>query len=391
MLDFEYYAPTKVFFGKDAESKVGGVLREQGFEKVLLVYGGGSVIKSGLLDRVKRSLEENQMKHCELGGVEPNPKIGLIRQGIRFYKSEEADFVLAVGGGSVIDTAKSICMGVANNLDPWDMIQNGIVPKKMCPMGSVLTIAAAGSEMSWSHVVSNPETQEKKSLNHDLLRPMFAFLNPENTYSVSKYQTGCGIVDIMMHTMERYFTVEDHCDLTDRISEGLLKAVKEAGVEAVKNPCDYNARATLMWAGSLSHNGLTGCGKQAYWAPHKIEQDLSGIFDNVAHGAGLSVIFPAWCKYVYKKDIRKFCQLAVRLWDIEMNFEDPEKTALAGIEACKNYFRDLGMPVSMKEIGIAQSDYERIADKSTKNGSICLKSYIEFGKKEILEMFQMAE
>lgn len=390
MLDFVFHAPTKVFFGKGVEEQVGAVLKEAGFSKIMLVYGGGSVIRSGLLGRIQKGLEEAGLSWCELGGVEPNPKIGLVREGIELYQRENVDFVLAVGGGSVIDTAKSICIGIAHNMDPWHMIENAIAPKCFRPMGSVLTIAAAGSEMSWSHVITNPELNSKKSLNSDLIRPMFSFLNPENTFSVSPYQTACGIVDIMMHTLERYLCASRECDLTDRLSEGLLMAVRDAGRKAMANPRDYEARSTLMWASSLSHNGLTGCGKVAYWAAHKIDQDIAGIFDHVAHGAGLAVVFPAWAKYVYKYDVEKFAQLANRLWDVPYNASNPEETALAGIRAFEEYFKELGMPVRLRDLNVPREAFEQVALTSTKDETIVLKSYVDLGKKEIIEILELA-
>ena len=319
-----------------------------------------------------------------------NPRIDLIREGIELAKKEKVDFILAVGGGSVIDSAKSIGMGLANNMDPWDMIINQIMPTKMFPVGTVLTIAAAGSEMSNSHVVTNQEYHLKRSLNHDLLRPVVSFMNPENTFTVSKYQTACGIVDILMHTFERYFTPETDNDLIDRISEGLMVAVKNAGLVAINEPENYEARATLMWASSLSHNGLTGCGKIAPFPVHKMEHDFSGLFD-VAHGAGLAVLFPAWARYIYRHDIRKFSQFANRVWGIEMDHEHPEKTAIRGIEAMTQYFRTIGMPTTMKELGISPSDYEKIVDMTTKGGKIQIQSYFPLTREDILNIYRLAE
>lgn len=391
MYDFQYFSPTKVFFGRDTEKQVGHVLKEYDYTKVLLHYGGGSVKRSGLFDKITTNLAQAGLDYIELGGVEPNPKIGLIREGIELCKKEQVDFILAIGGGSVIDSAKSISMGLANNQDPWEMISSQQMPTAKFPVGVVLTIAAAGSEMSNSHVVTNPEFQLKRALNHDLLRPVVAFMNPENTFTVSKYQTSCGIVDIMMHTFERYFTADQDNDLIDRISEGLLVAVKNAGIKALEEPLNYEARATLMWASSLSHNGLTGCGKHTFFPAHQLEHDVSGIFDHVAHGAGLSVLFPAWALYVYKYDLRKFCQFATRVWGIEMNYDHPEQTALAGIEAMKTYFKSLGMPVSFKELDINPADYEKIADKTTNGGTKVKMSYIPLTKEDILNIYQLAE
>lgn len=270
------------------------------------------------------------------------------------------------------------------------MIINQIMPTKKFPIGAVLTIAAAGSEMSNSHVVTDPKSYLKRSLNHDSLRPVVAFINPEHTFTVSKYQTGCGIVDILMHTFERYFTIEEDNDLTDRIAEGLMVAVKNAGLVAINEPDNYEARATLMWASSLSHNGLTGCGKNMLFPVHKLEHDFSGLFD-VAHGAGLAVLFPAWARYMYHHDIRKFSQFANRVWGIEMDHEHPEKTALKGIEAMTQYFRTIGMPTTMSELGINPDDYEKIADMTTDGGKKKILSYIPLTKEDILKIYRLAE
>lgn len=391
MYNFEYFTPTKVYFGKAVENRVGEVLKDYGFHKILLHYGGGSIKKSGLFDRIVRALKDAGIGYVELGGVEPNPKIDLVRHGIEVCKKEGVDFILAVGGGSVIDSAKSISMGLANDKDPWDMISTQTMPTKQFPIGVVLTIAAAGSEMSNSHVISNPKLKLKRHFDHDTLRPLVSFMNPEITYTVDKFQTGCGIVDTMMHTLERYFTIDSDNDLTDRISEGILVSVKNAGLTAIDEPDNYEARATLMWASSLSHNGLTGCGKKTFFPAHMMEHDISGVFDKVAHGAGLAVVFPAWAKYIYKYDIRKFCQFANRVWGIEMNHDHPEETALRGIEAMKNYFRQIGMPTTMKELGIEASDYEIIADKSTNNGLKTVASYIPLTKEDIISIYKLAE
>lgn len=390
MLNFKFYAPTEVYFGRDVEKSVGEEINKRGFKKVLIHYGGGSIKKAGILDTITQSLDREGISWIEFGGVEPNPKIGLIREGIELCRNQGVDIILAVGGGSVIDSAKSIALGLANNMDPWDMIIHGIKPEKSFPVGVVLTIASAGSEMSGSDVVTNPEGGLKRSINDDLLRPLFAFMNPEITFSVSKYQTACGIVDIMMHTLERYLTSDKEVDLTDRISEGLLVAVKEAGKVVMKEPDNYEARATLMWASSLSHNGLTGCGKFAPFPAHKIEHELSGMFDHISHGAGLAVIYPAWSKYVYQYDVSKFCRFATNVWNIEMNFDHPERTALEGIEAMEEYFKSLGMPITLKELKVGEESIEEMADKCINYGKITLKSYIDLGKKEIMDIYKIA-
>lgn len=392
MHNFTFCTPTKVIFGRDIEGSIGETLRGYGATKALLHYGGGSVKRSGLLDKVKASLEAAGLAYVEMGGVEPNPKLSLIRKGIELCRAEGVDFLLAVGGGSVIDSAKAIGVGLANGCDPWDFIESKTAPSKCMAVGVVLTLAAAGSEMSNSDVMTNDENQLKRGITSEAVRPVVAFLNPENTFTVSKFQTGCGIVDTMMHTLERYFTGDGDCDLTERLAEGLLIAVRDAGRAAIADPADYEARATLMWASSLSHNDITGCGKNRKFPVHKIEHDLSGVHDNIAHGAGLSVLFPAWADYMLElgHDVMKFAQLANRVWGVEMNFDHPEVTARGGIRAMRAYFREIGMPVTMQELGLTPDDYEEIVSKTVLGGTV-LKSYVPLGREEILAIYRHAE
>lgn len=392
MKNFEYYAPTKVFFGKGVEEQIGEIIVKYGYKKVLIHYGSGSIKASGLYDIIVKSVEDAGVSYCELGGVEANPKLGLVRQGIELAKQEKVDFILAVGGGSVIDSSKAIGLGLANDADPWYMIENTgeFNPPKGFPIGVVLTLAAAGSEMSDSCVITNEETNLKRGINAEVNRPIFAFMNPELTYTVSDYQTSCGIVDIMMHTLERYFSPDKGVDLTDRIAEGLLIAVKDAGPIALLEPNNYDARATLMWASSLSHNDLTGLGKKKIMPAHRISHELSGFFD-IAHGAALSVIFPAWAKYEYKKDLGQFVQFATRVWGIEPDFDNLEKTALEGIESMKSYFSSLGMPVSLRELDIDPKDYEMLVDNTTNKGTVELPSYDTLTKSDVLEIYKLAE
>ncbi|NCB01960.1 MAG: iron-containing alcohol dehydrogenase [Spirochaetia bacterium] len=390
MNNFIYHAPTKIIFGTDAEKQVGPTLAEAGYKRVMVLYGGGSVKRSGLLSVVTDSLEAAGITYITLGGVDPNPKITFVRKGIELAKKENIELIVAVGGGSVIDAAKGIGLGLTHDQDPWDMIENQILPTKRVPTAVVLTISSAGSEMSYSHVLSNEEKKLKRALNHDLLRPYFTFENPTLTFSVSPYQSACGIVDTMMHTLERYFTKDTDTDLTDRIAEGLLVAVKNAGTKVIANPNDYASRATLMWASSLSHNGLTGCGKSANFPAHKIEHDISGLHDEVSHGAGLAVIFPAWAKYVYKHDVRKFAQLAQRVWGVEMDHDYPQWTAKQGIDVMVAYFKSLGMPVTMNELGIDKSEYRILADMTTNGNTKPIPSYIPLGSEDIIEIFNIA-
>ena len=393
MKNFTYYAPTRVMFGKGTEEKLGEVVSGYGFHKVLIHFGGGSVKRSGLLERLEKSLAAAGVEYVEFGGVQPNPKLSLARKAIQVCVQEQADLVLAVGGGSVIDSAKCVAAGAADpSVDPWEYLSRVKTVDKSLPVGVVLTIAASGSEMSSSCVITKEEGGLKRSFNSDLSRPLFAIMNPELTYSVSKFQTGCGTVDIMMHTLERYFGTDGEAPLTDRLAEGLLKEVIEAGRIADREPENYEARAALMWAGSLSHNSLTGLGRDYFMTAHQIEHELSGMFDQVAHGAGLSVLFPAWCRYIYKYAIPRFCQYAVRVWNLDMNYEHPERTALAGIQATEEYFRSLGMPTRMGELGIALTDaqIEELAEKATFFGTRIMPDYIPIGKKEIIEILREA-
>ena len=395
MQNFTYCAPTKVIFGRGVESQIGTELRELGATRVLVHFGGGSVKKTGLLDKVIASLTEAGLSYVEFGGVEPNPKLSFIHKGIELGRAEKVDFILAVGGGSVIDSAKAIGVGLVTGNDPWQYASTGTHPERseVFPVGVVLTISAAGSEMSNSDVITNDLISPwvKQGITSETVRPLVAFLNPENTFTVSKFQTGCGIVDIMMHTLERYVTGQDECDLSERIAEALLVSVREAGRVAIAHPDNYEARATLMWASSLSHNDLTGCGKIRKFPVHKLEHPVSALHDSISHGAGLSVLFPAWAQFVMKYDIPKFAQLANRVWDCPMDFDHPERTALAGIEAMKRYFTEIGMPTHMSELGLTPDEYDAIIDLTTKGGTRPVKSYIDLGPDEIRAIYALAE
>lgn len=395
MQNFTYCAPTKVIFGRGVESQIGTELRELGATRVLVHFGGGSVKKTGLLDKVTASLTEAGLSYVEFGGVEPNPKLSFIHKGIELGRAEKVDFILAVGGGSVIDSAKAIGVGLVTGNDPWQYASTGTHPERseVFPVGVVLTISAAGSEMSNSDVITNDLITPwvKQGITSETVRPLVAFLNPENTFTVSKFQTGCGIVDIMMHTLERYVTGQDECELSERIAEALLVSVREAGRVAIAHPDNYEARATLMWASSLSHNDLTGCGKIRKFPVHKLEHPVSALHDSISHGAGLSVLFPAWAQFVMKYDIPKFAQLANRVWDCPMDFDHPERTALAGIEAMKRYFTEIGMPTHMSELGLTPDEYDAIIALTTKGGTRPVKSYIDLGPEEIRAIYALAE
>lgn len=387
MLNFDFYTPTKVFFGKERQKDIGKIISDYGYTKIMLQYGKGSIKANVLYDEIIKSLNEYNIDMVEMGGVEPNPKIEFVRDAVKIAKEENVELVLAVGGGSVIDAAKYTALGAVVNCDVWDFVTGKAKPTKALPVGCVLTIAAAGSEMSWSAVVSDLSLNMKRGLASDLIRPLFAICNPELTYTVSPYQTACGITDIMAHTMERYFTPCEPTDLTDRISESILKSVIASAKTVMKNPCDYDARANIMWASSLSHNNLTGCGRINALPVHQLEHAVSGEYDSVAHGAGLAVLFPAWAKYVYKHNIPRFAQFARRVWDI--NEPDDKKAAEQGIAAMADFFKSIGMPTTLSEFGISGDAVQKLTDLCTFNGQRTIKSVIELGEKEIKEIFNI--
>lgn len=364
MINFEYYAPTKVVFGKGSEEKTGELLQEYGAKKVLIHYGGSSAKKSGLLDRICASLDRAQIPYVTLGGVVPNPRISLARTGIELCKKEGVDFLLAVGGGSVIDSCKAIGYGLYNDCDPWLFYAKKATAKGCTPIGAVLTIAAAGSEMSRSSVLTNEDGWLKRGYSTDYARCKFAVMNPELTYTLPPYQTASGCTDILMHTMERYFSHEPHTELTDSIAEALMRTVMRNARILKENPTDYNARAEVMWASSLSHNGLTGCGTSGDWATHQIEHELGGMFD-VAHGAGLAAVWGSWARYVYQEGVDKFVQFAVNVMDIPKDSGTPEEIALSGIRAMEDFFRSIDMPTSLTELGVQPTD-DQVREMSEK-------------------------
>ena len=358
MNNFNYYAPTKVVFGKDTEKETGRLVKEQGASSVLVHFGGKSAIASGLLDRVCQSLKEEGIAYETLGGVVPNPRLSKVREGIALCKEKKIDFILAVGGGSVIDSAKAIGYGVANEGDVWEFYDRKRQATGCLPIGVVLTIAATGSEMSNSSVITKEEGWIKRGYSSDYGRPKFAIMNPELTMTLPDYQTACGCTDILMHTMERYFTNGGNMEITDSIAEGLLRTVIENAKILVKDPKNYDARAEVMWAGSLSHNGLTGCGAVVGgdFASHALEHEIGGIYD-VAHGAGLAAIWGSWARYVYKDCLPRFEKFAMNVMQV-----DPEGTAddvaLRGIEAMEDFYREIKMPTSIHELGIDPGDEE---------------------------------
>ena len=353
--NFQIYTPTKVVFGKGTENEVGKLVKEAGGKKVLIHYGGNSAVKSGLIDRIKTTLDDAEIPYVELGGVVPNPLISKVYEGIELCKAEKVDFILAVGGGSVIDSSKAIAYGLANEGDVWDLYEYTKTAKACFPLGVVLTIAAAGSETSDSSVITNEKNGKKRGYSSDLSRPKFAVMNPDLTMTLPDYQTQSGCTDMMMHTMERYFTNGGNMEITDSISEGLLRTIKKYAVILHHDPNNYEARAEVMWAGSLAHNGLTGCGNDGGdFSSHALEHEIGGMF-NVTHGAGLAAIWGSWARYVYKDCLHRFVRYAVNVMDVEHTGND-EETALKGIEAMEEFYRSIGMPTSMKELGIDPTD-----------------------------------
>ena len=356
MFDFKYFTPTKVLFGKNTEDKVADLIQEFGGKKVLIHYGGGSVIRSGLMQRVTNKLDVAGISYVKLGGAVPNPRLSLVYEGIELCKKEGVDFLLAVGGGSAIDSAKAIGYGLMNEGDVWDFYDYKRQAKASMPLGVILTLAATGSEMSDSSVITKEEGLVKRGYSSDFCRPRFAILNPELTMTLPDYQTACGCTDIMMHTMERYFTNGGNMELTDSMAEALLRTVKENAKILARDPKNYDARAEVMWAGSLSHNGLTGCGNDGGdWMTHKLEHELGGLYD-VAHGAGLAALWGSWARYVYKNCLPRFKRYAINVMGISASVGSDEEIALKGIEAMEDFYREIKMPTNLRELGVEATD-----------------------------------
>ena len=393
MNDFTYFAPTKVVFGKGAEGQVGKLCKEQGATKVLVHFGGGSAKRSGLLDRVCAALEEEGLPYVTLGGVVPNPRLSLVYEGIELCRREGVDFLLAVGGGSVIDSCKAIGYGLANDFDVWELFEKKRAAAGCAPVGAVLTIAAAGSEMSDSTVITKDEGELKRGYNSNYCRCKFAVLNPELTYTLPEYQTACGVTDIMMHIMERYFVNVETMTVTDTMAEAVIRDVLRYGKAALEDPRDYRARAEIMWAGSLAHNGLLCAGgPNGDWASHQIEMELSGMF-GVAHGAGLAAIWGSWARYVMDQKPERFAQFAHRIFDLPQT-GDPKSDGLRGIEAMEDYFRSIRMPVNLRELGVGELTEEQIdelAEKCTYFGRRTIGQFKVLGKEDIKAIYRMAQ
>lgn len=389
MNNFTFCTPTEFVFGKGVETEVGKIVCRYGGTKVLLVYGGRSVLRSGLLARVEQALSAENIEFVHLGGVEPNPVDKKVYEGIDIARSENVDFILPVGGGSVIDTAKAIAAGACYDGDFWDFFV-GVAPvREALPVGVVLTIPAAGSEGSGNTVITKLDGLHKLSLRTDkVLRPRFAVMNPELTFTLPPYQTACGIADMMVHVMERYFTNTLHVEITDCICEGVLKAIITEAPKVMSNPCDYEARANIMWCGTMAHNGLCGVGREEDWASHFMEHEVSALY-GVAHGAGLSAIVPAWLTWMVSHHADRVVQLAIRVFDVEEK-DTPEATALEGISRLKSFWRSLGLPLNLHELGVENPDIDLLVDKLHENKGELVGHYVCLNREQSREIFELA-
>ena len=391
--DFNFYAPTRIVFGKTAEQQIGALVASQHDSKVLIHYGGGSAERSGLLNIVREQLRQAGISFVELGGVVPNPMLSKVYEGIELCRREQVDFILAVGGGSVIDSAKAIGYGVPYDGDVWDFWDSKGVPQACLPIGVVLTIPAAGSEMSSSTVITKDDGLVKRGFNCDLCRCRFAVMNPERTYTLPPYQTAAGATDIMMHTMERYFSKYEDMTLTDAIAEALLRTVKDAALVVMEQPEDYRNRAQIMWAGSLAHNDLTECGTEKDFATHKMEHELSALF-SVTHGAGLAALWPSWARYVKDKHLSRFVRFAVNVMGIENDFAHPDETAEKGIRAVEDFYHKIGMPTNIHELlgrEITDDEIEEMVEKCSRGGTLTLGAMEKIGTDDMRAIYRMAK
>lgn len=388
MDNFEFYAPTFFQFGRESEKKTGDLLKRFGGTKALLHYGGGSIKKNGVYDAVVASLNEAGIPFVELGGVCPNPKSGLVYEGIELCKKENIDFILAVGGGSTIDSAKAIALGAKYDGDFWDFFGTGKMPQEAIPIGVVLTIAAAGSEGSPNAVITNESNKMKWSVKGEVLRPRFSILNPQFTQTLPAYQTACGITDIMAHICERYFTNTKDVEITDRLCEAVMQTLIAEAPKLMENPDDYEARANVMWAGMIAHNNLCGVGREQDWGSHALEHEISALYE-CAHGAGLAVICPAWMDYVMGHNIQRFAQFAVRIWGCSMNFEHPEETAKDGVRRFRSFLALIGMPSKLSEFGVKEEEIPTIVEHLLAgNENKQVGKFVQVGKKEAEEIYR---
>jgi len=388
MNNFSFQNATKIIFGKGTEENVGEETKLHS-DKVLLHYGGGSIKQSGLYDRVTASLKKSGVAFVELSGVKPNPRLSLVKEGIKICRDNGIKFILAVGGGSVIDSAKAIAVGVPYSGDVWDFYDGKGTPKEALKVATVLTIPAAGSEASPSSVISDDEKQLKRGLTVEIIRPVFSIMNPELTYTLPAYQTACGAADIMAHIMERYFTNTTDVELTDRLCEATMKTLINNVPQILKKPDDYASRADVMWTGCVAHNDILGTGREGDWGSHMIEHEISAIYD-VAHGAGLAVVFPAWMKYVYKHNVSRFVQFASRVFNVEIDFYNPEKTALEGIRRLEMFFESIGLPIRLLQMNIKDDKISEMAAKSTQKDSFAVGNFVKLKTSDVAEILKLA-
>jgi len=392
MKDFNFYAPTEVVFGKQSEEQVAALVKKYGGSRVLVHYGGQSARRSGLLDKVCRLLDEGGVAHVELGGVVPNPRLSKVHEGIQLCRQHGLNFILAVGGGSVIDSSKAIAYGVPYEGEVWDFYVGKAQPQICLPVASVLTIPAAGSEMSEASVITNEDGDVKLGYSNNISRPKFAIMNPCRTFTLPPYQTAAGVTDIMMHTMERYFNPDCDMTLTDAVAEALMRTMRTCIFAVLQNPEDYRNRAQIMWAGSLAHNDVTGNRSNGDWATHQIEHELSGLFD-VTHGAGLAAVWPSWARYVYKENVSRFVRFAVNVMGVDNDFTDPEGTALRGIAAMEQFYHAIGMPVNIHELigrEVTDDEIREMVRKCSRNYTITQGKFKVLHPEDLEAIYRMA-
>lgn len=388
MLNFEYCSPTYFVFGKDTETRAGELVDDFGGSKVLLHFGGASAERSGLLDRVRDSLKAADIEYVELGGVVPNPRLDLVQRGIEMCREEDIDFILAVGGGSVIDSAKAIAVGVPYDGDVWDFFDDKADAEEALPVGTVLTLPATGSEASEASVITNTAEGKKHGYSSELIKPVFSIMNPELTYTLPPYQTACGVVDMLAHILERYLTNTEGVGLTDRLAEATMKTIIDYAPVVLVDPENYEARANIMWAGTVAHNDSLGLDREQDWSSHAIEHELSALYD-VAHGAGLAVVFPAFMKYTLDKHVNRYAQLAQRVWNFDLNFNNPKETAIKGIAAFENFFRSIGMPTTFEELGAREDDIEYLAGHVRMKEDGKLGNFEPLDTEDIVEVYRL--
>lgn len=389
MNNFIFYSPTEFVFGRETEYQTGAFVQKYGGHKLMIVYGSGSVVRSGLLSRIETSLQKSGIDYCMLGGVQPNPIDTKVYEGIELCRKENVDMLLAVGGGSVIDTAKAIAAGVPYEGDFWDFYIGKAAVTKALKVAVILTIPAAGSEGSGNTVITKQDTLQKLSLRAPaVLRPVFAVMNPELTYTLPPFQTACGIADMMAHIMERYFTNTKEVEIGDRLCEGTLLAIIHEAKIVMKDPANYDARANLMWCGTIAHNGTCGVGCEEDWASHFLEHEVSAVY-NVTHGAGLSVIFPAWMTWMVEHNVDKIAQFAIRVWGVPES-EDKKAVAFEGIARLKVFFQSMGLPVTFRQLGIEAPDINRLANSLHHNKGEWVGNYVRLGKEDSKEIYRLA-